>query len=279
MAVRTGQFRTEPSQAQGRTDRQFREDDRPRARRITRSHHGRQHVSRAGEGTRTGDGVVDRVQARGADLVHVPLFHALQPDDHVVEVCQQFVRSQVDVGQSADGRAQSAHGGRGLDAAADHVTHHEGDTGSGKRDHVVPVTAHTRPGSAGQVAGGCLDGGLLRHVLRQQAVLEGERGRTLLCVATGVVDVHSCSGRDRLGQEQVVVVEGVSRLTAEELREPQRVSTGPQRNQEHGENAVAASGAAVVRGHLQPRGHVVWRDAEAEGCPLASTAAGSDPSG
>ena len=46
---------------------------------------------------------------------------ALQPDDHVVEVRQQFVRGEVYVREGTDGRPQSAHGRRGLEAAADHV--------------------------------------------------------------------------------------------------------------------------------------------------------------
>jgi hypothetical protein len=173
-----------------------------------------------GQGAQAGDRVVDRVQAGGACLVRTPFLLTLHPDDHVIEVGEQFVGHQVDVRESTDGRPQAAHGG-------------ECDAGTGQRNHVVPVAAHACPGSAGQVAAGGLDGGLFGHLVLEQAALERERRGTLVGVATSVVDVHGCSGRDLVGQEQILVVERDCGSVAEELHEAQGGSAGPQRDQEH----------------------------------------------
>ena len=71
--------------------------------------------------------------------------------DEVVEVSEQFVGGQVDVGQGAHRGTQPAHGGRRVDAVADHVAHDQGDPRAGQRDHIEPVAAH--PGAGSRRAG------------------------------------------------------------------------------------------------------------------------------
>ena len=68
-----------------------------------------------------------------------------QSYDQVVEVGEEFVGGEVDVGEGAYGGAQPAHGGRGLDAVADDVPDDQGDPHPGQRDHVEPVAADPGP--------------------------------------------------------------------------------------------------------------------------------------
>lgn len=84
---------------------------------------------------------MDRVQTGGAELTIIQPLLTLQPDDHVVEVREQFVRHQIDVRESADGRAQVAHGGGGVQAVADDIAHDERQAGSGQRSR----RTHHRP--------------------------------------------------------------------------------------------------------------------------------------
>src|SRR5262249_18020793 len=72
--------------------------------------HGRWGVSGAGEGAAAGYRVVDRVQAGGADVRrHGPARAVVcfgfdgQPDDQVVELGEELVRGEVDVGEGAHG--------------------------------------------------------------------------------------------------------------------------------------------------------------------------------
>ncbi|GDY70114.1 hypothetical protein SAV14893_095070 [Streptomyces avermitilis] len=86
-----------------------------------------------------GCGVVDGVEAGGADACGgfggafgAAAFVGGEVDDEVVEVGEEFVGGQVDVGEGAYGGADAAHGGGGADAVADDVADDEGDAGAGE---------------------------------------------------------------------------------------------------------------------------------------------------
>jgi hypothetical protein len=96
-----------------------------------------------------------------------------QAQHEVVEVGEQLVGGQVDVGQGADRGAQPAHGGGGADAVPDDVPDDEGDPRAGQRDHVEPVAAHAGLGRGGQITGGDLQRVLLGQGVREQAALQG----------------------------------------------------------------------------------------------------------
>ncbi len=139
----------------------------------------------AGQRAAAGDGVVDRVDAGGADFpggVCVGVagrraFLEVETDDDVVEPGEQFVGGQVDVGEGAYRGAQPSHGRRRVDAVADDVTDDQCDPGAGQRNHVEPVAAHARLGVGRQVAGGDVQGRRLGYPPREHAALQGECGR------------------------------------------------------------------------------------------------------
>ncbi len=108
----------------------------------------------AGQAERTGPGggIEDGVQAGGVKVV-------TEVADQIVEVAEQFVGRQVEVGEGAYGGAQATHGGRFGDAVSHDVADHHGDPVTGQRDQVVPVAAHLLAPARGQVArGGAGDG-------------------------------------------------------------------------------------------------------------------------
>lgn len=190
-----------------------------------------------------GDGIVHGVQAGGTDVPRgfgVRLDSDFgrdfggQADDDVVQVGEEFVGRQVDVGEGAHGGPQPTHGGGGLDAVADHVAHNEGDSGTGELDDVVPVAAHAEIGGSRQVAAGDLHGGLRGCTAREQAALEGEGGGARVRVLAGVVDGHRRPGRDLLGEEQVFVPVRVGFVVTEEVSDTQRGASGAQWYQQHG---------------------------------------------
>ena len=158
------------------------------------------------------------------------------PGDQVVEVGEQLVGRQVEVGEVVHRGAQPAHGGRGVQAVADDVADDQGDPGAGQRDDVEPVAAH--PGLRGQVAGGDLDGGLLGQAAGQQAALEGHGRGVLAGVAAGVVDADRGPGGELLGEGQVVVVEGLGRLRPPEVGHAQDDAAGLQRHRDQRVDAV-----------------------------------------
>lgn len=101
-----------------------------------------------------GDRIVDRVQAGGAR--DRPLTLALdatfsrsrltlvEVGDQFVEAGEQLVRGQVEGGEVEHGRAQSAHGGGGVQAVADDVADNQRHAEAGQRDDVEPVPADPR---------------------------------------------------------------------------------------------------------------------------------------
>lgn len=64
-------------------------------------------------------------------------------EDEVVQVGQQFVRWQVDVGEGADRRAQPAHAGRGVQTVAHDIADDQGDRApdSGMTSNQSPPTS------------------------------------------------------------------------------------------------------------------------------------------
>ncbi len=137
-------------------------------------------VAGAGQGAVAGDRVVHGVQAGGADL---PGHLGAVPDfveDEVVEVGQQLVRGQVDIGQGAHGRAEPSHGRGGVQAVADDVADDQCHPCAGQGDDVEPVPADAGVGIGGQVAGGCLKRLLGGEVVLQQAALQREGGSVAL---------------------------------------------------------------------------------------------------
>lgn len=152
--------------------------------------------------------------ARVLGLAEVPV-----PGDDVVEVGEQFVGRQVDVGECSYRGAQPAHGRRGANAVADHVAHDQGDPGPRQGDDVVPVAAHSRVRTRGEVARGRGHRRLPRCARRQEAPLQRQGGVVLPGVVAGVVHAHRGPVPDLLCQEQVVGVEGIpAREACEECR-------------------------------------------------------------
>ena len=133
-----------------------------------------------GHGAAPGDRVVDRVQAGGADDrrrlgLRRRLSSSVEPADQVVEVGEELVGRQVEVGEGVHGGAQPAHGGRGVDAVADDVADDQGDPGAGQRDDVEPVAADAVPDVGGQIAGGDLDGACRRAAPAAAGCAAGSR--------------------------------------------------------------------------------------------------------
>ncbi len=205
---------------------------------------GRRRVAGSGQGEAAGDGIVDGVEAGGAEFGD--LFSAVvggQVGDQVVEVGEELVRGQVDVGEGAHGRAQPAHGGRGLDAVADHVADDQPDPAARERDHVEPVAADARQRSGRQIPVSHLDRGLSGQPPGQQAVLEGVGGAAFAGEAAGVVDADGGAAGELLGEDGVVgrVVLRVARPHAH--RDAQRGAAGQQRYGDHGVDAHAVGAA------------------------------------
>lgn len=215
----------------------------------------------AGEGALAGYRVVDGVQTGRANVPgrfghRVCGSFGGQAYDDIVQVGQEFIGRQVDVGQGANGGAKSPHGGGCLDAVADHAAHHQGDAGSGQWDDVVPVAAHAGLGPRGQVAVGDLHRRLLCDVLRKQAALEREGGVTRMRVAAGVIDGHRRPGGEFLGEEQILVVEEVGVAVSDELRDAHSRVSGPHRHHQRRVGPGVADTAGITGPHRAdvPRG-------------------------
>lgn len=150
--------------------------------------HGRRSPG-TGHGAVSGDRVVDRVQAGGAhDVVIAGRRFRRETLDQVGDPGEQFVRFRFEVGEGLDGGAQTAHGGTGGYAAADHVSCDEGQPERGQGYGVVPVASGARATACGQVdAGGlgCRSAGRGRG---KESLLQGHGRSVLARVATGVVD-------------------------------------------------------------------------------------------
>jgi hypothetical protein len=116
-----------------------------------------------------------------------------------------------------------------VDAAADDITDDERDAGAGQPDHVEPVAAHVDVGRR-QVAVGDVDRRLPRQPPRKKAVLERESERPLAGVAAGVVDGQGRSGHQFLGEDDVVVLEGVGTPPAGEEGDAQYGPAGADRH-------------------------------------------------
>jgi hypothetical protein len=85
-----------------------------------------------------------------------------------------------------------------MDAVANDVADHQGDTGPGERNHVEPVAAHPGDRIGRQVAAGDLDGRLLGESLRQQAALQSESCCPLVGVSARVIKRQCSSGGEFL---------------------------------------------------------------------------------
>ncbi|CAM5660178.1 hypothetical protein SVIOM342S_08297 [Streptomyces violaceorubidus] len=204
---------------------------------VRRDQDGRR-VSGPGHGAAPGHRVVHHVQARRAHLARPVVAGLLgQPHHQVVEVGEQLLGRQVDVGEGAHGGPQPSHGGRGGDAVADHVPDDHGHPHPGQRDDVEPVAADARAGR-GEVAGRRLHRGGWRQPPGQQAALQGQRGLALARVAAGVVDADRGAGADLLGQQHVVVGEGVGAPEPGEDRDAEGGAAGLERHRHRGVDAV-----------------------------------------
>ena len=177
-----------------------------------------------------------------------PPSSADEVDDEVVEVGEEFVGGQVDVGEGAYGGAQPAHGGGGVDAVADDVADDEGDPGAGQRDDVEPVAAHAGLAAGGQVAGGDLECRLVGQRLREQAALQGHGGGAFAGVAAGVVDGDGGPGGEFLGEPQVVLLEGFGAVAAGEEGDAEGGAVGAHRHDHQGVGSRLAGpgGCGVV---------------------------------
>ncbi len=153
---------------------------------------------------------------------------------------------------------------------ADDIADDQGDPGAGQRNDVEPVTAHFRAGPAGQVAGRHLDRLLVRQPLRQQAALQGQRGRALARVPAGVVDGDGRLGGQLLGEDQVVGGEGLRPFQAGEGDHAEQRAAGPERHGDPAGQPFGGEGPVDQRVAGRPVGRV-GGEARAEG-PLAALA-------
>lgn len=103
---------------------------------------------------------------------------------------------------------------------ADHVADDEGHARAGERDDVEPVAADARLGGRGQIAGGDLDGRRAGQPPGQEAALQRQRGGVLPGVAPGVVHADRRTGRELLGQQQIIPLERL-RTAADEYGHPE----------------------------------------------------------
>lgn len=85
-------------------------------------------------------------------------------------------------------------------------------------------------GGGGQIPVGGLDGGVVGHLVRQQAALQGQGGVVLPGVAAGVIHAHCGTGREVLSQGQVPLVVWLRIPVAAEDGHPQGDPAGPQRH-------------------------------------------------
>src|SRR6266480_5705277 len=116
-----------------------------------------QRMAGAGQVAPAGDRIVDRVQAGGADIILcvvtvIGIRVSGEPADQVIKAGEELVGRQVNVGKRSYSSTQPAHGGGRVDSVADDIADNQGDTGSGERDHIEPVSSHAGMGAGGQVA-------------------------------------------------------------------------------------------------------------------------------
>ncbi len=214
-------------------------------------------MSRARQRQAPADRVVDRVQAGGArlpDRLHGGgvgrvgrLQVAGEVEDQVVQVGQQLVRRQIDVGERTDRGAQPAHAGRGVQSVADDVADDQCHPRAGQGNDVEPVAADLGAGARGQIAGGDLDRLLVRQALQQQAALQGQRGGALAGVPAGIVDGYGGLGRQFLGQDQVVRGERLGPLGAGEGHHSQQRPACAQRHGDAAGQPVRGEGGVDQR--------------------------------
>jgi hypothetical protein len=101
------------------------------------------------------------------------------------------------------------------------------------------------------VAGRRLDRRLRGQALREQAVLQDQRGGMLAGVVAGAVDAGGGAGDDRLCQDEIVLLKGLRPLVANEDCSTEREAPGAYRNHHDGVESVPGSGAARA-GRAQP---------------------------
>ncbi len=146
---------------------------------------------------------------------------------------QYLLGRQIDRGQGPYGGAQPPHGRGGVDAVPRDLAHDQGDTGARQRDEVVPVAAQAGQLVRRAVAGGHLDGVLLRQPAREQTALQDERRVPLPGVAARVVHADGGARDEVLGQMEVIGVERVLAAATEEGGDTQGDPPGPDRDDHH----------------------------------------------
>jgi hypothetical protein len=120
-----------------------------------------QRMAGPGQAAPAGNWIVDRVQARGTDVV-LRIIAVIgtrvsgEPADQVIKAGKELIGRQVDVGEGSYGSAQPAHGGGRVESVADDIADNQCDTGSGERDHIEPVPSHAGMSTGRQVATGDL---------------------------------------------------------------------------------------------------------------------------
>ncbi len=190
-----------------------------------------------GQAAPAGNRIVDRVQARGTDIVLrvvtvIGIRVGGEPANQVIKAGKELIGRQVDVGKRSYGSAQPAHGGGRVESVADDITDNQGDTGSGERDHIEPVAAHAGMGTGRQVASGDLHRRLPGESLRQQAALQRQGRGPLAGVAAGVVKREAGSGGELLSEQHVVLLERLRAPTTQENRDAEGDSAGADRHRQ-----------------------------------------------
>ena len=179
------------TQAERRTGRQIEE-----ASGTVRGDERGQRMAGAGQAAPPGNWIVDRVQARGADIV-LRIIAIIgtrvggKPADQVIKAGKELIGRQFDVGERSYGSAQPAHGGGGVDSVANDIADNQGDTGSGERNHIEPVPSYAGMGTGRQVAAGDLHRRLPGQPLRQQAALQSQSRAPLAGVTAGIIERKS----------------------------------------------------------------------------------------
>lgn len=108
-------------------------------------------VPGAGRTQLAGHRVVDGVQTRrtGDRRVSVRCLGLVgQAEDEVVDVGEQFVGRQVQIGEGLYGRTQSTHAGGRVDAVPHDIADHQGDPGAG--EGMTSNQSPPTPASAGR---------------------------------------------------------------------------------------------------------------------------------
>jgi len=128
------------------------------------AHQGERRVAGAGHGAGARDGIVDRVQAGGEAIL-------AEPVDQFIQVAEDLIGRQLEVGQGLHGGAQPPHDDRLRQSVAHDVADDQGNAVGGERDDVVPVAADGRVRAGREIPGGGGHRGQRREYLGEQRSL------------------------------------------------------------------------------------------------------------